>query len=130
MNSEAKQLFYHLCQQYDALSQDLKSRAFPEFSETITHPLGHCFVRCPVGSQRFSIVAVNFAPSVRGQGVLTAFIDYIKSHPYHYQGVEVAIIENKSLAKRLLSLGWKYKSLFSKIFFANKPTLVKDFQSA
>ncbi len=130
MNSEAKQLFYHLCQQYGALSQDLESRAFPEFSETITHPLGHCFVRCPVGSQRFSIVAVNFVPSVRGQGVLTAFIDYIKSHPYHYQGVEVAIIENKSLAKRLLSLGWKYKSLFSKIFFANKPTLVKDFQSA
>ncbi len=77
-------------------SQDLESRAFPEFSETITHPLGHCFVRCPVGSQRFSIVAVNFVPSVRGQGVLTAFIDYIKSHPYHYQGVEVAIIENKA----------------------------------
>lgn len=70
MNSEAKQLFYHLCQQYDALSQDLESRAFPEFSETITHPLGHCFVRCPVGSQRFSIVAVNFVPSVRGQACL------------------------------------------------------------
>ncbi|MHA2783228.1 hypothetical protein [Vibrio harveyi] len=128
MNNEAKQLFHHLCHQYDELSQDLATRPFPELSETIRHPLGYCFVRCSIGSQRFSIVSIKFDPSVRGQGVLTAFINYIKSNPHQYQGVEVAIIENQNLAKRLLSLGWEYKSLFSKLFFSKKPTLVKDFQ--
>ncbi|WP_117233972.1 hypothetical protein [Vibrio maerlii] len=130
MNNGAKQLLNHLCSEYDKLSVDLDKRSFPEFSETIRCEYGYCFVRCSVGSQRFSIVAVNFAPSVRGQGVLTAFIEYIKQHPHHYKGVEVAIIENKSLAKRLLSLGWDYKSWFSKVFFAKKPTLVQDFQCA
>ncbi|MET2845226.1 hypothetical protein ABXV23_00620 [Vibrio owensii] len=130
MNNDAKQLFHYLCKQYDELSKDFESRPFPEFSETITHPLGYCFVRCPVGSQRFSIVSINFDPSVRGQGVLTAFINYVRNNPYHYQGVEVAIIENKNLAKRLLSLGWEYKSLFSKLFFSKKPTLINDFQCA
>ncbi|GLR05929.1 hypothetical protein [Vibrio hyugaensis] len=130
MNSKAKQLFHYLCTQYDKLSEDLESRPFPEFSETITHPLGHCFVRCAVGSQRFSIVSINFDPSVRGQGVLTAFINYVRNNPYHYQGVEVAIIENTKLAKRLLSWGWEYKSWFSKLFFSKKPTLIKDFECA
>ncbi|MFA0066206.1 hypothetical protein AB4344_00060 [Vibrio breoganii] len=127
MNQKAKQLLQHLCAEYDRLSEEFKSRSFPEFSETITHSLGHCFVRCPVDSQRFSIVSINFDPCVRGQGVLTEFIDYVKQHPYHYQGVEVATIENKSLAKRLRSHGWKYKSLFGKVFFSNTPTLIQDF---
>ncbi|WP_459681703.1 hypothetical protein [Vibrio comitans] len=127
MNQKAKQLLHQLCTEYDRLSKEFKSRSFPEFSETITHPLGHCFVRCPIGSQRFSIVSIKFDPIVRGQGVLTEFIDYVKRNPYHYQGVEVATIENKSLAKHLRSHGWKYKSLFGKVFFSNTPTLVKDF---
>ncbi|YCO01985.1 hypothetical protein ACB087_03500 [Vibrio sp. VNB-15] len=130
MNNEAKQLFHHLCDQYDKLSEDLDSRPFPEFSETITHPLGHCFVRCSVGSQRFSIVSINFDPVIRGQGVFTAFLSYVKRNPHQYQGLEVAIIENKNLAKRLLSRGWEYKSWFSKVFFSQKPTLVKDFECA
>ncbi len=130
MNTEAKQLLNDLCTEYDKLSESLQNRSFPEFSATIKSEYGYCFVRCPVGSQRFSIVAVSFAQSVRGQGVLTAFINYIKQNPYHYQGVEVAIIENKRLAQRLLALGWEYKSWFSKTFFSKKPTLVKDFQYA
>lgn len=127
MNHEAKALLNHLCAEYDKLSESFDARPFPEFSATISHPFGHCFVRCPVGSQRFSIVSVSFAPLVRGQGVLTAFLNYVDRHRYHYQGVEVAIIENKSLAKRLFNLGWQYKSLFSKLFCSNRPTLVKDF---
>ncbi|HDM8226328.1 TPA: hypothetical protein P0E37_000769 [Vibrio campbellii] len=128
MNSEAKQLLEHLCHQYDKLSLDLESRPFPEFSETISHPLGNCFVHCSAGSQRFSIVSVNFAPKIRGQGVFTSFLSYVRDHPYEYQGVEVAIIENQHLAKRLLSRGWEYKYLFSRLFFSHKPTLIKDFQ--
>ncbi|GAJ76133.1 LOW QUALITY PROTEIN: hypothetical protein JCM18905_1924 [Vibrio sp. JCM 18905] len=131
MNSEAKQLFSYLCKQYDVLSQELESRAFPEFSETITHRLDTALSVALLAVSAFPLLQSTLRPPFAGKVVLTAFIDYIKSHPYHYQGgVEVAIIENKNLAKRLLSLGWKYKSLFSKIFFANKPTLVKDFQSA
>ncbi|WP_322804700.1 hypothetical protein SO574_14475 [Vibrio alfacsensis] len=130
MNNQAKHLLHHLCCKYDELSKDFECRPFPEFSQTITHRLGHCYVRCPVGSQRFSIVSVHFDPSVRGQGVLTAFIDYVNAHPHHYQGVEVAIIENAHLAKRLISRGWQYKSWFSKRFFSKKPTLIKHFQSA
>ena len=130
MNDEAKHLFHYLCAQYEQISEDLDTRPFPEFSETIHHPLGSCFVRCPVGSQRFSIVSVHFDPSVRGQGVFTQFLDYVRSHPHHYQGLEVAIIENKHLAHRLLHRGWQYKSLFSKIFFSEKPTLISDFPSS
>lgn len=127
MDNNAQQLLDHLCNEYDNLAKGYPSRPFPEFSETIQNEYGYCYVRCPMGSQRFSIVSVHFAPSVRGQGILTAFIDHIESHPYHYQGVEVAIIENQGLAKRLLSLGWRYKSWFAKLFFSNKPTLVHDF---
>ena len=127
MNDDAKHLLNQLCAEYDALSETCQSRPFPEFSETIHTEFGHCFVRCPVGSQRFSIVSVNFSPSVRSQGVLTEFIDYIKRSPYHYRGIEVAIIENKRLAQHLLSLGWRYKSLFTKLFRSKTPTLVQDF---
>ena len=129
MNQNAQRLLKYLCAEYDYLSQKNQARPFPEFSETIQNELGYCLVRCPLGSQRFSIVSVRFASAVRGQGVLTAFIDYIRKHPYHYNGIEVATIENKGLAKRLLSLGWQYKSQFSKIFFAKTPTLIQDFRS-
>jgi len=127
MDENAQKLLNCLCNQYDRIAKNLQHRPFPEFSETIKSEFGYCYVRCAVGSQRFSIVSVHFAPSVRGQGILTAFIDHIEHNPHHYQGVEVAIIENKGLAQHLLSLGWQYKSWFSKVFFSNKPTLVHDF---
>jgi hypothetical protein len=31
------------------------------------------------------------------------------------------------LAQHLLSLGWRYKSLFTKLFRSKTPTLVQDF---
>lgn len=89
MNDDAQHLLSQLCAEYDALSQTCQSRAFPEFSATIQTKFGHCFVRCPVGSQRFSIVAVNFTPSVRSQGVLTAFIDYVKQCPYTIEALRL-----------------------------------------
>lgn len=127
MNQNAKQLLNHLCTEYDKLSRLQQTRPFPEFSETIKSEHGYCYVRCAVGSQRFSIVAVNFNPTVRGQGVLSTFIDYIRQNPHQYSGVEVAIIENQGLAKHLLALGWQYKSYFSKLFFSKRPTLVQNF---
>lgn len=127
MNDNAKQLLAHLCSEYDKLSQSHRSRAFPEFSETIKSEHGYCYVRCAIGNQRFSIVAVNFVPSVRGQGVLTSFIEYIERNPHQYTGVEVAIIENQGLAKRLLAWGWQYKSRFAKLFFTKRPTLIHTF---
>ncbi|OOF11139.1 MULTISPECIES: hypothetical protein [unclassified Salinivibrio] len=127
MDDNARQLLNHLCHGYDQLAQRHQTRAFPELSTAIKHPLGYCLVHCPIGSQRLSIVSLQFAPSVRGQGVLTAFIDYIQAHPHHYRGIEVATIQNQSLAKRLLTLGWRYKSALTKLFRANTPTLVHDF---
>lgn len=127
MNQNAKQLLNLLCREYDKLSKCHHQRPFPEFSATIQSQHGFCYVRCPMGSQRFSIVNIRLSPSIRGQGVLTAFLEYIESHPHHYQGVEVALIENKSLAKRLLNLGWQYRSFFTRFFSSDKPTLVHDF---
>ncbi|MGR5094288.1 hypothetical protein ACPV5O_14315 [Vibrio maritimus] len=127
MNYKAQQLLKHLCSQYDQLSKKYQSEPFPVFAETFKSEYGHCLVRSMAGSQRFSIVSINFCPSARSQGVLTKFIEYIESHPYHYRGVEVAIIENAGLAARLKRLGWEYKSLFSKLFFSKKPTLIHDF---
>lgn len=127
MNAQAQQLLKQLCAQYDKLSQQHQSRPFPEFSETIQTTYGHCFVHCSIGAQRFSIVSVNFSPEVRGQGVLTAFIDYIKRNPYQYSGVEVAVIQNKGLARHLIELGWEYKSWFTKMFFSHRPSLVQNF---
>lgn len=127
MDPHAQHLLQHLCQEYDSLSELHQTSPFPEFSATINHEHGHCLVHCPLGSQRLSIVSVNFAPYVRGQGVLKRFIRYIQSHPYQYRGVEVATIQNQSLAKRLLNLGWQHKSLFNKMFRRQAPTLICDF---
>ncbi len=85
MNQNAKQLLNLLCREYDKLSKCHHQRPFPEFSATIQNQHGFCYVRCPMGSQRFSIVNVRLSPSIRGQGVLTAFLEYIESHPYHYR---------------------------------------------
>ncbi|WP_353499427.1 hypothetical protein [Vibrio sp. CB1-14] len=127
MNYKAQQLLQHLCSQYDQISTKYQSEPFPVFAETFESEYGHCLVRSPAGSHRFSIVSVNFVPSARGQGVLTQFIHYIKNNPYHYQGVEVEIIENQCLAKKLLSLGWEYKSVFNRWFCSKTPSLIKHF---
>lgn len=127
MNHKAQQLLQHLCRQYDRVSAKYQSEPFPVFAETFKSEFGYCLVRSPAGSQRFSIVSVNFTPGVRGQGVLTQFIQYIKNNPYHYKGVEVEIIENQGLAAKLLSLGWQYKSVFNRWLFSKKPTLAHNF---
>ncbi|USD67592.1 hypothetical protein [Vibrio sp. SCSIO 43136] len=127
MDHNAQQLLRHLCKAYDDLSCQLRTSPFPTFSTTIKSEYGYCLVKCSMGSECFTIVSVNFAESVRGQGVLKGFLHYIHCNPYQYQGIEVATIQNQGLAARLLSRGWQYKSLFTRWFCAKTPTLIHNF---
>ncbi|WP_338167205.1 hypothetical protein [Vibrio sp. 10N] len=127
MDYNAQQLLQLLCSEYDLISEKFQSDPLPVFVETFKNEYGYCLVRSAAGSQRFSIVSVNFTPSARGQGVFTQFIQYIANNPHHYLGVEVEVIENQGLAKKLLSLGWQYKSIFNRWFCTKTPSLVKNF---
>ncbi len=67
MNSEAKQLFSYLCKQYDVLSQELESRAFPEFSETITHRLDTALSVALLAVSAFPLLQSTLRPPFAGK---------------------------------------------------------------
>lgn len=122
MDANAKQLLESLKNDYINLAREKASRPFP-FSTTIGNQMGGIYVRKMAGSDFFCLANIEFDPSVRGQGVLTAFINFILSNKAPYKGLMIEIIHNKRLAKHLSKLNFEVKPC-DPISDAESPTLI------
>lgn len=110
MKTEAKALLDALTAEYISLSEKEAKEPMP-FNKYIGNDSGKVYVRQMVVTNFFCLANLDFSPSVQKEGVLTGFIDFIKSNPYDYAGIMVENSQNPVLTKFLYDQGFELKSV-------------------
>lgn len=108
MKTEAKALLDVLTAEYVSLSEKDAKEPMP-FNKYIGNDSGKVYVRQMVVTNFFCLANIDFSESVQKEGVLTGFIDFIKSNPYDYAGIMVENSQNPILTKFLYDHGFELK---------------------
>ncbi|MGD1524142.1 hypothetical protein [Vibrio owensii] len=125
MKATALDLLESLIRDYDELATTKAKRPIP-FSATIGNESGGIYVRKMAITNVFCLSNLQFDENIRGEGVLTRFIEYIIANPNEYSGVSVELIHNSRLVEHLKSLGFSLQSI-DPISDEHAPTLLFSF---
>lgn len=102
MHSRAVKLLEQLKRDYLEFSANIP----PLRNAHIGTRTSYIYVRKMVVTGNFCLATISFSEIMQGQGVLTAFIEFIKEHPFDYPAVEVECIHNKDLEAKLRREGF------------------------
>lgn len=103
---KAKNLLEKLIEEYTDLSLNGQPGRLM-FNKHIGDDSGYVYIRHMVVTNYICLASLDFSEDVQNQGVLTDFINHIKSNPFNYPGISVENSQNPILTQSLLKQGFE-----------------------